>query len=295
MEARMRSLFHPRLVPLSAVLLCTALLWLITPRHAAAQEPSQAPAIDRLRDRGDGLPLSMFGTYIRRGDLIVYPFFEYYRDHDYEYEAGELGFSGTTEHRAQYRASEGLLLLAYGISENVAFEFEAAGISATLHKSPLDDSAMPPQLSESGLGDVESQLRWRWRKESDSRPELFSYFETVFPLQRDQKLIGTSGWEFKFGTGLIRGLSWGTITVRGSVAAVDGGVEIGEYAFEYLRRLSPRWRIFAAVEGSEDEVEVIGEAQLFLTPRVCLKLNNAFGVTSKATDWAPEVGIAFVF
>jgi hypothetical protein len=26
-----------------------------------------------------------------------------------------------------------------------------------------------------------------------------------------------------------------------------------------------------------------------------LKVNNAFGVTSKATDWAPEIGIVFAF
>ena len=285
-----------------AILSCAGVLALTPPRYAAAQEPAanragvaQRTAVDRARDRGDGVPLSMFGTYIRRGELIVYPFFEYYRDGNYEYEAGELGFSGTTEQRGRYRAHEGLILGAYGLTENIAVEFEVAAISATLEKSPEDDSALPARFSESGLGDVESQVRWRWRKETDSRPELFSYFETVFPLQREKKLIGTPGWEFKLGTGLIRGLSWGTLTVRASVAAVDGGVEVGEYAFEYLRRLSPRWRVFAAIEGSEDEIELIGEAQLFLGQDVCLKLNNAFGVTSKATDWAPEIGIAFRF
>jgi hypothetical protein len=42
-------------------------------------------------------------------------------------------------------------------------------------------------------------------------------------------------------------------------------------------------------------VEVIGEAQVFLTPNIFLKLNDAFGATSKATDWAPEVGLMFSF
>jgi hypothetical protein len=237
----------------------------------------------------------MFGTYIRRGDVVVYPFFEYYRDSDYEYEAGELGFVGTTEHRGRYRASEGLLFVAYGLTENLAFELEAAGISATLEKSPHDDSALPARLSQSGLGDVEGQLRWRWRKETDSRPELFGYFETVFPTQSENMLIGTPGWEVKFGTGLVRGLSWGTLTARASVGYADGTLELGEYAFEYLRRLSSRWRVFAAIEGSEDEVELITEAQLFLLPNVCLKMNSAFGVTSKAIDWAPEIGVAFRF
>jgi hypothetical protein len=44
------------------------------------------------------------------------------------------------------------------------------------------------------------------------------------------------------------------------------------------------FRVFAGVEGSEDEVELIAEAQVFLTPTIVLKLNNAVGLTSKATD-----------
>lgn len=267
-------------------------LFIAGPRAAAAQAPS---AIERARDRGTGVPLSMFGTYLNSGELMVYPFFEYYRDHDYEYEAGELGFLGTTELRSRYRAKEGLVLVAFGLSENVALEVEVAGISASLDKSPLDTSAMPARLTQSGLGDVEGQLRWRWKKETDSRPEFFSYFETTFPFQRSKLLIGTPEWEFKFGTGMTRGLRWGTITVRAALANVGGTFEPGEYAVEYLRRVSKRLRVFAAVEGSEDEVEVIGEAQIFLTPRILLKLNNAFGVTPKATDWAPEIGLAFLF
>lgn len=257
-----------------------------------AQSP---PPLDRTRDRGEGVPLSMFGTYVTSGQLVVYPFFEYYRDHDYEYEAGELGFVGTTELRSRYRATEGLVFVAFGLSENVAVEFEAAGISAFLDKSPADVSSMPPRLKQAGLGDVEAQLRWRWKKETDSRPEFFSYAETTFPFQRSKLLIGTPEWEFKFGTGMTRGLRWGTITIRAAIANVGGTFEPGEYAVEYLRRVSRRLRLFAAVEGSEDEVELIGEAQVFLTPQIVLKLNNAVGLTPKATDWAPEVGVAIFF
>jgi len=39
----------------------------------------------------------------------------------------------------------------------------------------------------------------------------------------------------------------------------------------------------------------LGEAQIFLTPNVFVKLNNAVGLTSKAPDWAPEVGLVFSF
>jgi hypothetical protein len=266
-----------------------SIVWVAAPVNAQPPE-------DRLRDRGDGVPLSMFGTYLRGGQLMVYPFFEYYRDGDYEYEAAELGFgSDITELRSRYRAKEGLIMFGYGLSENVALEVEAAVISATLTKSPLDTSTLPSTFKQSGLGDVEAQLRWRYNRESSSRPEVFSYFETTFPFQKTKLLIGTPEWEFKFGTGVIRGFSFGTITARAAVANVGGTFEPGEYAVEYLRRLSPRFRVFAAIEGSEDEVEAIGEAQIFLRPNVVLKINNAFGITPKATGWAPEIGVAFIF
>ena len=69
--------------------------------------------------------------------------------------------------------------------------------------------------------------------------------------------------------------------------------EPGEFAVEYLKRLSDRFRVYAGIEGTQDEVELITEAQVFLTPNVFLKLNNAFGLTSKAPDWAPEIGVMF--
>jgi hypothetical protein len=265
-------------------------IWTLAATTAAAQEQT-----DRTRDRGEGVPLSMFGTYLDAGQIAIYPFVEYYRDGNYEYEAGELGFSGTTELRSRYRATEALLFVAYGLSRNLAVEFEAARITARLDKAPDDQSALPPTLEQSGLGDVEAQLRWRWRRETDSRPELFSYFETVFPFQRSKRLIGTPDWELKAGTGITRGLRWGTVTARAAVGYADGSLELGEYAVEYLKRVSKHLRVYAGIEGSEDEVEFITEAQVFLTPKVFLKLNNAVGLTSKATDWAPEIGVMFVF
>jgi hypothetical protein len=75
--------------------------------------------------------------------------------------------------------------------------------------------------------------------------------------------------------------------------AEEGKVAFGEYALEYLKRLSPRWRAVLAVEGEEDEVAAIAEAQWQIAPHALLKLNNGFGLTSKAPDLAPEVGIAF--
>ena len=250
---------------------------------------------DRLRDRGPGIPTSLFGTYVEPGQLIVYPFFEYYRDNNLEYEPFELGHIDRTEFRGRYRASEGLIFVGYGISERLAVEFEIAGISASLQKSPFDSSTLPAKLEQSGLGDVEGQLRWLWRKETETRPELFSYFETVIPSQEVNSLIGTSEWEFKLGFGVIRGMRWGTVTARAAVGSSGGTVEPGEYAVEYLKRLSNRLRVFGGIEGSQDEVELITEAQVFFSRNIYMKLNNAFGLTSKAPDWAPEIGVVFKF
>jgi hypothetical protein len=188
-----------------------------------------------------------------------------------------------------------LLFLGYGLSDRVALEFEIAVISARQEKAPDDPGDFPEVLEQSGLGDVEGQVRYRWRDETAAHGEIFSYLETVLPAQKAKKLIGTPGWEFKLGTGLMRSRSWGTMVVRGAVAYAEGRPELGEYAVEYLRRVSDALRVYAGVEGSEDEVELITEAQLFLGSRVTLKLNNAFGVTKKATDWAPEIGVMVSF
>jgi hypothetical protein len=38
-----------------------------------------------LYDRGTGIPVSQFGTYIRAGEFLIYPFYEYYYDKNLEY------------------------------------------------------------------------------------------------------------------------------------------------------------------------------------------------------------------
>jgi hypothetical protein len=248
-----------------------------------------------LRDRGPGIPVSMFGTYVLEGELKIYPFYEYYRDNNFEYKPAELGYGLDQDFRGRYRANEGLIFLGYGISDRVAVEFEAAYIAAELTKSKDDTSAMPPKLEKSGLGDVEGQIRWRWNRESATTPEFFNYFETVFPTGEKYSLIGTSDWQFKVGTGLIKGFRWGTMTLRVAVD-YDAGEKvfgIGEYALEYLKKASNCFRFFFMLEGSEDEIVLVPEIQWHFSRIVFLKANNGFGVTSKATDFAPEVGIMF--
>ncbi len=274
-----------KLVGLAVLSACAAGLWLAPPAFSQEAQPFF------LRDRGPGIPTSMFGTYIRKGEWIVYPFFEYYLDNNLEYSPNEFGFTLDQDFRGRYRASEGLVFLGYGISDRLAFEVEAAMIHASLEKSPDDPTGMPAKLTESGLGDTQVQLDWMWSKESERRPGFFSYAEVVFPHHKTKYLIGTPELETKAGIGLIKGFRWGTITVRAAVEQAGGVFDLGEIAVEYYRRLSRAFCVYAGFEGTQDEIEFIAEIQWWLSDTVRLKLNNGFGVTSKATGWAPEIGL----
>ena len=77
---------------------------------AHASETEEHP--DHLRDRGDGVPTSMFGTSICQGELLVYPFLELYHDRNFEYKPSELGYGLEVDHRGRFTASEQLLFLA---------------------------------------------------------------------------------------------------------------------------------------------------------------------------------------
>ena len=274
---------------------------LVFASSATAQSPTPPPTPPEppyRADRGPGVATSMFGTYIRGGELLVYPFVEHYRDRNFEYKPSEFGVAGDLDHRGRYRASEALFFLAYGLTDDLAIELEGAVVHASLDKAASDRSAVPARIAESGVGDIEGQLRWRWKRETATGPEAFSYVEAVSPRNRDKLLIGTSAWELKFGTGVSRGFEWGTLTARAAVeytAASSSRFDLGEYAVEYLKRLSPRWRIYAGLEGTQDEVSFVSEAQWFIRPNIFVKVNSGIGLTSKASDWAPEVGVVFAF
>ena len=282
----------PKTVIVALLLIMTAMMLQPT-RSFSQQVPQQDP--DYLRDRGRGIPTSIFGTYVRKGELLIYPFYEYYHDKNLEYEPAEFGFGSLQEFRGRYRANEAVLFIGYGISDRLAVEFEAGVIAAKFNKASNDLTALPAQIKESGLSDVEAQIRWRWNHESAKTPEFFNYVETVFPTGKKNSLIGTSNWEVKLGTGLIKGYKWGTVTGRISVEyiAAEKKWGLGEYALEYLKRVSDRFRLYAILEGSEDELALVPGMTWHLGHGVFLKVNNGFGVTSKATDFAPEVGIMF--
>jgi len=281
-----------RCAPLALVLAAALPLALVPCAPLAADD---APW---LADRGTGVPTSLFGTYVRGGEWLIYPFYEYTRTPKYEYHPSELGYPGGTDYLGKTFEHEYLLFLSYGLTDRVAFELEGAVYSrARFQKAKDDPSTVPQRITESGFGDLDMQVRWRWRDETASRSELYSFVELTPPLQKNKKFLGTQDWEGAFGLGFVRGHSWGTLNGRLAIAydGDDKRLELGEYALEYLKRISDRWRMVATIEGESEEVALIGEAQWFFSPHAMLKLNCGFGLTTQAPDIAPEIGVLFFF
>ena len=265
-----------------------------TPQPPAPSSEESLPVY--LRDRGTGVASSMFGTYIRKGDLILYPYWEYYLDNNREYKPSELGYGVDQDYRGRYRESEYLFFVAYGLTDSLAVQTELAAATASLRKSPTDPSGLSALIDESGLTSFETQLRWRWAKESDRRPELWGYVDVVYPINRRKLIIGADGWDIEWGQGFTRGFTWGTVTARASVfyeSASTTHFSAGEYAVEYLKRLSPSWRVFGAIEGSGNEVSLITEGQWHVSRRMFIRFNQEIGLTSRANDWEPQLGLLF--
>lgn len=262
--------------------------------HAAQSEDETVPQF--LRDRGTGIQTSLFGTYVRPGELLIYPFYEYETNNAEEYHPSELGFPGGEDFLGSLDTHELDLFLGYGLTDRIALELEGQ-LYTTAHfrKAPNDPSAVPLRIEESGLGEIESQVRYRWTHETAQRPEFFSFLEVAYPFQKRKVLIGVHDWEGELGFGAIKGFSWGTLSARYSLAYDERKIEGGEFALEYLKRLSPRWRTVLALEGEGEDLSLIAEAQLFLSPRVFLKLNSGFGLSEKVPDFAPEVGLMMSF
>lgn len=250
-----------------------------------------------LKDRGTGVATSMFGTYAEKGDIIVYPFVEYYINKDEEYSPEDFGYADDEDYRGRYEAFEYLIFIGYGLADDIAFEFEASWIDATLERDDDDPSGASDEINEAGIGDVEGQIRWRFMGETGQRPEMYALMEIVAPVHKDKKIIGTPDWEFAWGVAVTKGFGWGTLTLKTSVEYTleDDILEAGEYAVEYLKKFSPAWRGYLAIEGEDDEIECIPELQWHIKPDLIIKFNSAFGVTDKAKDWAPEFGVMFYF
>ena len=280
---------------IAACLVAAAFLCGAVPSRAA--EPVPLPAY--LSDRGDGIPTSLFGTYIREKEFLFYPFYEYTRTPKFEYEPNELGFTGDGEYVGKLVEHEALVFFAYAFNDSLAIELESA-VYSSIHftKASNDNTNVPSDIRESGLGDTEINIRWRYKKETVTRPEVTFFFKTVFPFQKNKKLIGTQNWEFAPGIVLTKGYPFGTLALRLSLEYETGEnkVEFDEWAIDYVKRLSPDWRVVLSLEGEQaDEVSIIGEVQYTLSKNAVLKINSGFGLVEKAPDFAPEIGVLFRF
>src|SRR4030095_2753557 len=69
----------------------------LLPIVLALLAPTAVSAQDRRADRGEGIPTSLFGTYIAGGDVLVYPFYEYTKTSAFEYKASEFGLPGEAD------------------------------------------------------------------------------------------------------------------------------------------------------------------------------------------------------
>ncbi|MFZ0389497.1 MAG: hypothetical protein WAN36_03485, partial [Calditrichia bacterium] len=252
-------------------------------------------------DRGAAIPTSLFGTFIRPGELLVYPFFEYQLDNNREYQPAQYGYGKDEDFRAKFHGSSEQIYVGYGFTDWLVAEFEFAYMDVRFEKSPDDHSPLPPKIHETGLGDFEGQIRMRWAKETKGRPEIFGFLDVTVPSQNGKLLIRDPDWNFKPGIGVIKSFSWGTLLFRTDLEynREASSPDIGETAIEYLRRFSPSGLLNLGIEGGEggapDEWNLITGVHLRLADWAYLKLNNSLGITSKATDWVPQGGLLFSF
>ena len=282
-----------RLRPLWALVLTM----LVVPPGADAQD-----TLPRyLKDRGTGVASSVFGTYIEPRQVVLYPFFEYSYDHDREYSPAELGYGLAHDYLGKFHGYNAQLLLAYGVNDWLALELEAAWLHAELEKSPQDTSATPAKITESAVGDLEGNVRIRLKTEGEKRPEIFSWLELTARTNPDKKLIAEPYWDVRPGIGFVKGFGFGTLSIKvaGEYNREESHPILGEVTIEYLKRLSPAWRLFVAIEGGEggapDEFEFITGVRWRISNSVAFKFDNSVGLSPKATDWAPQAGLMILF
>ena len=277
------------------LLLCTMLT--IASAHAQTKSSDTTTLPIYLRDRGTGMWTSLFATYMHKQELLIYPFFEYSYQHDYEYAPNDLGFNGDETYRGIYNQGEYLIYLGYGITDWLGFEFESGVFTATsIQKASADTSAVPATYEEKGFGDTQVEFNFRLLKESSHHPDIFAYQEFDIPLQTHKHITGKQEWELKSGVGIAKGFSFGTFTSRIALLWTPqaGTVEIGEYSLEYMKKFSPVIRIYTGFEGTNlGELEYFDEVQIHFGKRKdsFLRLNNGIGLTNQTLDVLPEIGV----
>ena len=264
------------------------------------QRDGPPPPPPNLRDRGPGVRLSEFQTFIERGQLLVLPQVSYATDHNLEYNPLDWGFGNQVDLRGKFHSSAAQILVAYGVTDWLALEVEGSYVSAHFERSPSDTTATPPQIDQQGLADFAGQARVRFARERGRRPEIWGAVEVIPASHKRQFLIGDKITDVKEEIGFTRGFHFGTMTFRTTIEYNHGDHhwDFGETSIEYLRQLSPRWRVLLAVEGGEtgapDEFVFVTAAQWRVSRNAFVKFANGYGFMSKSTDWEPQLGVLLV-
>ena len=244
-----------------------------------------------------GIRTSMIETYVQPGQFLIYPFYAYSWDHNFEYQPSMFGIALDQDFEGTYRTNEVQLFLAYGVTDWLALELEGSQIAADFTKDPSDASGTPNSLRETGTADIAGQIRLRLAPERGGRPEYFAAVELLPPQHSGSVLIGDAQWDVKGEIGATRGYHWGTMTFRTTIEYNRGDThwDLGETSLEYLKRLSPAWRVLAAIEGGEggapDDWVLRTAARWRVARGVDVKFVNGLGLFPKATDWEAQLGV----
>lgn len=250
----------------AAILLGTTLL-AVSPRAFAGTKSIDESAWKRT----GGVPTSLPGVYVERNQILFHNAARYYQLKRFEYTPDEQGRAIDRDFFGRYSTWERLLYFGYGLTNGLAVEMEATVVSDAVLETSPQDTGSRRRIRESGLGDMETRLNWQWLREEESRPGVFSYGEIGYPLQPGNRIIGSSEWEGKLGSGMMRSTRWGTVALRAAAKyeSEEGAVEFGEVGLDYLKQVTPACRFLAGVERLPNEWEFVLVAQFhdFSPPR----------------------------
>jgi len=269
----------------------TAALMFAIPAPALAQ--GQGQGLDQL-----GVRSSMFETYVRPHQWLMFPHFAYTTDHNIDYTPADFGYGADTSAlQGRFRSTEAQLLIAYGLTDWLALEAEGSHITATFDKSSRDTSAAPARIHESGFADWAVQARMRLARQHGRWPQVFAAFELLPPTQRGKKLIGDLHWNLKGEIGLAREYGWGAMSARTTIEYNRGDHhwDLGETSLEYMRQVSSAGRLLFAIEGGEggalDEWVFVSAGRWRIGDGLFIKFANSFGLQGKSTDWETQLGM----
>jgi hypothetical protein len=244
----------------------------------------------------------MRGIWVRRGEWVGAVSLARLENTGYQYSASELGavVQPDPDYLGELEFSGGDLYLGYGLTESLALGFQASSGRATFRTAADDVSPLPAEIRETGLGELRTELTWRFLEERGRRPELFLFAAVAVPHDSDKVLLGTPDWRLLPGIGLFRAFSWGTLAARGALeydAGSESEADFGEWSLEAQRRTSRAWWVSAGVGGQIGGANNLDEAWLLAdlvwrpTPRLAVRFHNRVGVTDQSSGWSPAVGI----